>query len=228
VTTQFTYDALNRITSKSYSSDPSGTPTSCFQYDSSSVAGAGGNLLGHLTNQWTQSASAGACNTSLLTSGGYQTLRALLSYDAMGRLLSAQQCTPSNCSSTIPYAFSYGYDLAGNLTYYTNGLASTPGAGSSPLTFTQAFDSAGRLQNVTSTWSDNTHPATLFSAPSYAPPGALTSALYGNGITLGRVYNNQLLPSSETDTKNSGGGSGSTVAVPGSATVTVTGVEQIK
>jgi YD repeat-containing protein len=226
VTTQYTYDALNRITSKSYSNDSSGTPTSCFQYDTSAITGAGGNLLGHLTNQWTQKATAGACNSSLLTSGGYQTLRSILSYDGVGRPLSAQQCTPSNCSSTTPYALTYGYDLAGNLTYYTNGLASTPRAGSSPLTFTQAFDSAGRLQNVMSTWSDSTHPATLFSAPTYAPPGALTGALYGNGITLGRIYNNQLLPSTEIDTSNSGSGSGSIVAVPGSATVTVTGAEQ--
>jgi YD repeat-containing protein len=228
VTTQYTYDALNRITSKSYSNDSSGTLTSCFQYDTSAITGAGGNLLGHLTNQWTQKATAGACNSGLLTSGGYQTLRSILSYDGVGRPLSAQQCTPSNCSSTVPYALTYGYDLAGNLTYYTNGLASTPGAGSSPLTFTQSFDSAGRLQNVMSTWSDSSHPATLFSAPTYAPPGALSSVLYGNGINLGRVYNNQLLPSSEIDTASSSSGSGSTVAVPGSATVTVTGVEQSK
>jgi YD repeat-containing protein len=228
VKTQYTYDALNRMMSKSYSSDTSGTPISCFQYDTSAVPGAGGNLLGRLTNQWTQHASAGACSTSMLTSGGYLTLRATLAYDSIGRPLNEQQCTPSNCTSTAPYALSYGYDLAGNLTYYTNGLTSTPGAGSSPLTFMQAFDSAGRLQDVTSTWSDNSHPAMLFNAQSYAPPGALTSALYGNGITLGRVYNKQLLPNSETDTTNSGGGTGGIVAVPGSATVTVTGAEQSK
>jgi len=228
VKVQYTYDALNRIMSKSYSNDSSGTPTACFQYDTSPVAGAGGNLLGHLTNQWTQSSSAGPCNSSLLTNGGYLTLKANLAYDAMGRPLSAQQCTPSNCASAAPYELSYGYDLAGNLTNYTNGLSNTPGAGSIPLTFTQIFDSAGRLQNVTSTWSDNTHPATLFSAQSYAPPGVLTGAIFGNGITLGRVFNPQLLPNSETDTTNSGGGNGSIVAVPGSATVTITGTEQKK
>lgn len=228
VTTQFSYDALNRLCSKSYSSDPSGTPPSCFQYDTSSVSGAGGNLLGHLTNQWTQSTSKGSCNTGLLTSGGYQTLRAMLSYDAMGRPLSAQQCTPSNCTAASPYELNFGYDLAGDLTSYTNGLASTPGAGSGPLTFNQSFDSAGRLQNLTSTWSDSTHPSTLFSAPTFAPPGMVTGATYGNGITLGRVYNSSLLPISETDKTSSGTGGGSTVAAPGSATITVTGTEQSK
>jgi hypothetical protein len=228
VTAQYTYDTLNRITSKSYSSDPSATPVSCFQYDTSAVLGAGGYLLGRLTNQWTQSASAGSCNTGLLISGGYQTLRSVLSYDAMGRPLSAQQCTPANCTASAPYALNYGYDLAGNLTTYTNGLASTPGAGTSPLTFTQTFDSAGRFQNLLSTWSDNTHPATLFSAPTYAPPGALTNATLGNGVNLNRGYNQLLLPSSEIDPVGTvtGTGNGPPVATPGLATVTVTGTEQ--
>ena len=84
VTVNYTYDSLNRITSKSYSNDPSATPVSCFQYDASTVTGAGGYLLGRLTNQWTQSASAGSCSTSLITSGGYQ------------------RCAP--CSRTTPWA----------------------------------------------------------------------------------------------------------------------------
>lgn len=223
VTTKYAYDALNRIVAKSYSNDASGTPTSCFQYDTSAVTGAGGNLLGRLTNEWTQHASAGACSTSMLTSGGYVTLRSMLAYDAMGRLQSAQQCTPSNCTSTTPYALSYGYDLAGNLTSYSNGLSSTPGAGTGPLTFTQQLDSAGRFQTLTSTWSDGTHPATLFSASAYAPPGALTNGTYGNGISLSRSFNGQLLPTSEIDTIN-----GAAAATGGSATVTVTGAEQSK
>lgn len=223
VVTQYAYDGLNRMISKSYSNDTSGTPTSCFQYDTSAVPGAGGNLLGRLTNQWTQHASAGVCSSSLLTTGGYLTLRATLSYDSMGRPQSQKQCTPSNCTGTTPYVLSYGYDLAGNLTSYSNGLSSTPGAGTSPLTFAQMFDSAGRLQTVTSTWSDGTHPATLFSASAYAPPGELTNATYGNGVTLSRNYNSQLLPTSEIDTIN-----GAAAATGGSATVTVTGAEQSK
>jgi YD repeat-containing protein len=223
VTTQYTYDALNRMTSKSYSSDASGTPRSCFQYDTSAVPGAGGNLLGRLTNQWTQHASAGACSTSILTTGGYLTLRATLAFDSMGRPTSVRQCTPSNCTGGTPYAGSYGYDLAGELTSYSNGLSSTPGAGTSPLTFTQSFDGIGRLQTVTSTWSDGTHPATLFSASAYAPPGALTNATYGNGVSLTRNFNGQLLPTSEIDTIN-----GAAAATSGSATVTITGTEQSK
>jgi YD repeat-containing protein len=228
VNTHYTYDALNRTLSKSYSSDASGTPTSCFQYDISSVTGAAGNMLGHLTNQWTQSASSGVCNSALLTSGGYLTLKATLSYDVMGRPLSGQQCTPANCTAA-PYALNYGYDLAGNLTSYSNGLASTPGAGTNPLTFYQSFDGANRLQKVASSWSDSLHPATLFSTqtgptvPAYAPFGAVTNGIYGNGITVNRVFNTQLLPISESDTTNS-----AAVGTAGSTAVVVTGAEQSK
>lgn len=219
----YTYDALNRMTSKIYSNDTSGTPISCFQYDTSAIPGAGGNLLGQLTNQWTQHASTSSCSTSILTGGGYLTLQAILAYDPMGRPKSQQQCTPSNCASTTPYAISYGYDLAGNLTSYSNGLANTPGAGTNPLTFTQLFDAAGRLQTVTSTWSDVTHPATLFSATAYAPPGAVTSGTYGNGLQFNRNFNSQWLPTTEVDTIN-----GAVAATSGSATAVITGNEQNK
>jgi YD repeat-containing protein len=229
VKVQYIYDPLNRITSKSYLNDSTGTPTACFQYDASGVSGAGSNLLGRLTNQWTQSASAGSCNTSLPANGGYQTLRSMLSYDTMGRLWSEMQCTPSGCRSANPCQTSsgtyqsYSYDLAGNLTCYGNGISSTPGAGANALSFSQSFDQAGRLQSVTSSWSDTTHPASIFSSPSYAPPGALTNATYGNGINLARTFNGQLLPTSETDKANS-----AAAATAGSATVTITGTEQSK
>ena len=133
-------------------------------------------------------------------------------------------------TAASPYTLNYGYNLAGNLTTYTNGLESTLGAGTSPLTFTQTFDSAGRLQNLMSTWSDNTHPASLFSAPTYAPPGALTNATLGNAVNLTRGYNQLLLPNSEIHTVGTatGTGNGPPVATPGLATVTVTGAEQKK
>jgi hypothetical protein len=118
---------------------------------------------------------------------------------------------------------SYSYDLTGNLTCYGNGISSTPGAGTNALSFSQSFDQAGRLQSVTSSWSDTTHPASIFSSPSYAPPGVLTNATYGNGINLVRTFNGQLLPTSETDKTN-----GATAATAGSATVTITGTEQSK
>lgn len=219
------YDGLNRLTSMRYANDANGTPSSCLQYDTSSVNGAGQYLIGHLANEWTQSASAVSC-ASALPASGYLTLKAVLSYDAMGREKSVEQCTPSNCASTTPYSLAYNYDLAGNLISYTNGLASTPGAGSSPLTFTNGFDQAGRLQSITSTWSDAQHPASLFGAQStspfaYMPTGGLANATYGNGLVVSRSYDKRLRITGETDTGTVVGS-----ATAGTATVAITGAEQ--
>ena len=211
--TAYTYDALNRLTSKSYPNDTS-TPTSCYQYDSSSVTGAGGNLIGRLANEWTQSASAGTCPAALPGSG-VLTRRSILAYDAMGRISSEQQCTPTNCSIGTPYSVTHDYDLAGNPTMYTNGIGS--------ITLTNAYDAADHLLSVTSSWDDATHPSPLFSAPIYYAGGQLNTATYGTGLSLSRTYNNRLWQTGETDT-------GGIVVSPiaGSAALTITGAEQTK
>lgn len=219
IATSMTYDALNRVLSRSYSGDVTGTPTSCFQYDTSSGGSSGANLSGRLTNEWTQKASDGAC-TSTPTSG-VLTLRSILAYDPMGRIWNEQQCTPAGCymSSACPSGHSYGYDLSGNLTCSTNGISTTPGT-SQPLTFAGAFDGAGRLQALQSSWtpipngvpnptclfaaqmatSPTTPGCTQTSATPYAAFGGLMNATYGNGaVTLNRSYDNRLRVTSETD-----------------------------
>jgi YD repeat-containing protein len=221
VTTSYTYDALNRVLSKAYSDVA--TATSCYQYDSASVA----NGIGRLASAWTQRASAGACSMSAV----FLTKRSNIVYDAMGRILSEQQCTPSNCTSGAPYAPIYTYNLAGNLTSYTNGISTTSSVGT--LVFTNTYDAADHLQTVTSNWSDGTHPATLFSAQTatttacpdsmsypYAAFGGLMNATYGSGITLNRTYDKRLRTTCEIDTGNG------TTATRGSATATITGAEQ--
>jgi YD repeat-containing protein len=232
VITNYTYDALNRLTAKSYSvlTSTSSTPSACFQYDISPFASSA-NLSGRLTNEWTQSSSAGACGAAPPTSGKL-TLRSILAYDPMGRITSEQQCTPSGCTGGTPYALSYQYDLAGDLTYSTNGISTTPGT-STPLSFTRLYNGAGRLQTVTSSnWTNSaTHPTTLFSAQSgsgacgstlaYAAFGGLQNAVYGNGLALNRNYDLRLRPSCETDT-----GQLVVNATPGTAIVTITGAEQ--
>lgn len=234
VITSYTYDALNRLTAKSYLVPPSlntsSTPSACFQYDISSFA-SNANLIGRLTNEWTQSSSLGACGAAPPTSGKL-TLRSILYYDPMGRITSEQQCTPSGCTGGTPYTLSYQYDLAGDLTYSTNGISTTPGT-STPLSFTSVYNGAGRLQTVTSSnWTNSaTHPTTLFSAQSgsgacgstlaYAAFGGLQNAVYGNGLALNRNYDLRLRPSCETDT-----GQLVVNATPGTAIVTITGAEQ--
>jgi RHS Repeat len=227
----YRYDALNRLLSKTYSSDENKSVSSCFQYDVSSVT----NGIGRLGIEWTQSASAGVCPGTLPTSGIWSR-RSILTYDAMGRITSEQQCTPYNCASGSPYAPTYTYDLAGNPIVSTNGITSTPVVGT--LSLTNAFNLAGWLQGVTSNWSDTTHPTSLFSAQagtstlpcsssqtsSFAPFGGLMNATYGGGsLTLNRGYDSRLRTNCENDT-----GSLLKNSTNATATVTITGEEQSK
>jgi YD repeat-containing protein len=216
----YAYDTLNRLLSKRYSDGK--TPSSCFQYDSSSVA----NGLGRLSNEWTQSNSAGSCPSTPPSS--FWTKRSIISYDTMGRVWNEQQFAPGNSTNgTLPSNFcpnrgaetglSYCYDLAGNLTFSTNGMNSPSYlSGQSPITFASVFSGAGRLQTVTTNYTNNnTYPASLFSPPTgqestpcagtsspsaqYWPFGGLMNARLGNGITLNRVYDNRLRTSCEND-----------------------------
>lgn len=227
VTTSLAYDSLNRVLSKTYLNDPSNSPSSCYQYDSAP------NGIGRLAVAWTQRASASACGVTPPATG-IVTRQSILQYDSMGRIQSEEQCTPANCTSATHYNPAYTYDLAGNVSTSTNGIATTPAVGT--LTLTNSVNGAGHLQTVSSNWIDGTHPATLFSAqdvtsgpcassstPSYAPFGGLTSAVLGNGLTLNRTYDNRLRTTCEIDT-------GSVVPSPtsGSATVPITGSEQSK
>jgi len=227
ILTSYSFDPLNRLVSKSYNNDSGATPSSCYQYDSSAVP----NGKGRLSSAWTQSASLGSCPSSP-PSRWVWSRRSILAYDAIGRVLQEQQCTPTNCSVGTPYASAYTYDLAGNAFTFTNGVTSTPTVGT--LTFTNKFGGAGRLLSLTSNWSDSTHPAMLFSAQApqttqcpdspisaYAAFGGLLNATYGSGLTLNRAFDKRLRMSCAIGT---GGIAAS--ATSGSATVTITGSEQ--
>ncbi len=211
----YVYEPLNRLVSKSYSNDTSGTPTSCYQYDSPSIA----NSIGRLSNQWTQSVSAGSCAATPPATGLW-TKRSILAYEPVGHLRSEKQCTPSNCTSGTQYAPAYIYDWAGELITSTNGITTTPTVGT--LSFTNLYDGAGHLLKVSSNWSDAAHPPTLFVAqPSplqavqcpqvtstapYAAFGGLTNATFGTGLTLSRTYNVRMQPTCEVDSGGSAPG----------------------
>jgi YD repeat-containing protein len=189
VTTSYVYDSLNRLTSKSYSSnDASRTPISCYQYDLSSVT----NGAGRLANEWTQSYSSSPCNASLLTNGGYLTLKSILAYDSMGRPTSAQQqqCTPGKCAAPTPYAMTFGYDLAGN----PKTLINSVGANNAPLTLTAGFDGAAHMNGVTSSWTS--YPTNIYTLNNYGPVGPLNWSLGPTSpsptLTISQGYTNRL------------------------------------
>lgn len=202
ITIQYTYDPINRLLGKTYSD---GTLASCFQYDT--VA------KGFLTAEWTQ---AGSCPASPPASPGYQSLRQIGAYDAMGRVVSESQCVlgyctsaappsapPANCQS-LPTAngLGYCYDLAGNPTAYSSGLTSEAYPQQYML-FSQGFDSVSRLNSVTNnTWATGTFPSNLFTpdpSAGYTPFNALQNWTLGSGnLSVSKSYDSRLRVTGQT------------------------------
>ena len=203
IITTYTYDGLNRLTGKSYSDNS--TPSACFQYDQSTST----NGVGRLTTEWTQ---AGTCSSTLPASG-VLTQRTFAAYDLMGRVATDQQCsTPGNCTGTS-LSVSYGYDLAGNMNAFSNGLS-----GQYAMPFSSVYDSAGRLSAISGPSSPGSNtPTTLFQATAYTPASAIADAQLGSGIALHRDYDSRLRPVDEYD---------SVKTTPGTASVQITGAEQ--
>jgi RHS repeat-associated protein len=103
-------------------------------------------------------------------------VESLYSYDPLGRVTADYQTTPEH--NTSAFLLNYAYDLAGNMTSFTNGVG---------VTFTQTFDAAGRATQLMSSLVDSQHPATLATTDSsvgYYPHGALRKMTFGNGLTL--------------------------------------------
>jgi RHS repeat-associated protein len=146
-----------------------GTPSVGFGYDESSLWGVTLlNPIGRLTHN----CSVSGCSQ--------------FSYDSMGRILNQWTSTPYNVG-TGSFPFAYTYDLLGDMTSYN----------AEGVTFTQSFNSAGRVTGLSSTFSDAQHPGTMATVdPSvgYWPTGDLRKVTFGNGLTETSAYNNRLQP----------------------------------
>lgn len=189
VTTTYNYDALNRLTSKTYSGGSAATTaSSCYQYDTDGSSSTNSNLVGRLVNEWTIPSTA-TC-TAILPANGYLTLRSILEYDAMGRVEREQQCHLSHCTSGVPYENTSDYNLAGNPTSFTSNVNS--------VGFVYSYDAAGRLLTLGSALVDSTHPGSLLSIGSYTPAGAIQSMTLGPNINVTRTYDNRLRVTGET------------------------------
>ncbi len=160
ITSSYGYDSLDRLLTKSYGT--SGTPSSCYLYDTAS------NGIGRLGSEWTISTTQGTCTSAT----GFVAKRSILGYDPMGRLLSEQQSTLASQLSGQVYRPAYTYDLAGNLFTSTDGSTPSPTTGSA-LSFTTTYDGAEHLASVTSNWADATHPSPLFFVQAIPPTPAL-------------------------------------------------------
>ena len=160
VTTSYQYDGLNRLTQKSFSD---GSQTLIYNYDVFSWGSSEPNGIGRLLE--TQGGNGSNCANDIM------------SYDVMGRITQVSMSAPDNCNVS-GYVTTAAYDLLGDMTSYTNGVAS--------YVFKQDFDNAGRQTAVTSNYVDTTHPANLVAVDPTAgfyPTGAIRKMTYGNGVT---------------------------------------------
>jgi RHS repeat-associated protein len=166
VTTNYAYDALNRLLSRTYSD---GTPTETFEYDQSSVWGiALANTKGRASHE--------------STSNGQR----LFSYDKAGRITDQWECLPSNCGVSN-YHTAATYTLAGNVKQltYPSGRTITYTTGTAGRTTQVALTAAGG-QTLNYLYGSGIH---------YSPAGAAKNVTFGNSstaLTETNTFNNRL------------------------------------
>ncbi len=157
--TTYSYDGDNRLTQVTYSD---GTPTQHYFYDA----------VGNLT-----SAISGTVSGSTLTSG----IANNVTYDANNRP-STSSVQFLQGSSSYTYSFTYGYDLAGDLTSETypsgRSVSTSYDIAMRPLTLSGTPGGGGTTNYVT--------------AMAYWPHGAPNSWTYGNGVVPVDNYSHSL------------------------------------
>ena len=163
VLTSYKYDALNRLTLKTYSD---GSRNAAYGYDghgdipNTPLLPQSTNAVGRLSHVSDDVAAASN-----------------LGYDSMGRLTYKADCLPSDCSYNV--VTTANYDLAGNLTSltYPDGR-----------TVTSGYDSAGHIWNVGS----GTNAQTYLQSTTYNPDGSPHQLMLGNGIIQTWTQDNRL------------------------------------
>jgi RHS repeat-associated protein len=157
ITTTYTYDALNRVTSRTYMGDPQSTPAVFYKYDGQTVSGAPsftrGSSIGRLVGVTYGSGTAGSYR----------------GYDQLGRVnVSYQQTDSQN------YGFSYGYNLASEMT------SETYPSGRQVIT---EYDSAGRTAGISAAggYYAGATPSDATNRIQYASHGAVPVMALGNG-----------------------------------------------
>jgi RHS repeat-associated protein len=164
VVATFTYDALNRLTQKSF--NDGSTPTVKYAYDAVAPSGCTPappaltitNGIGRRT---------GMCDAAGAEAWAY---------DVMGRPLTDARTT-NNVTKNTSYTYSVGGSLA-TLTYPSGRV------------ITYAPNAVGRSVSAV----DSTGPINYATAAAYAPTGALASLTNGASLVTTLYYNNRLQP----------------------------------
>lgn len=181
ITTTYAYDALNRLTSKTYSDTT--TPMTFYVYDlTSSVWGEYlSNPKGRLVGVGTWSSANG-----FITAENF-------GYNAIGEITRYRSCSPAHCNDS-PYpspfvAFNYTYDFDGNLTSitYPGGRTVTYSVGNAERAVS-AVDSSNSINYATAPSSG------VMYSPWGAPENIIHGAVSGGfaGITESYTFNNRL------------------------------------
>jgi RHS repeat-associated protein len=183
VVTNYGYDALNRITSKTYQTPlPQWVaPTSnvSYTYD---VAIAGWGWTPQSSPSWpnvSQTNLIGRLSDVSVNSIPYAWT--VYGYDPMGRIVLKSECLPIDCGNNH-HDMHYKYDLAGNLTFYDRGLdiaanSRTPNQGYYYGGFTEQYDTAGNLSSVTGDTAGTNTATNIWSTTDYFPTGQPYTAL---------------------------------------------------
>jgi RHS repeat-associated protein len=173
-TTSYQYDALNRLTYKSYS-DGVTLPVE-FGYDQASLT------MGSQQFNIINSIGRLSWSCTLLPTNYCASTMVGNSYDPMGRIAELWQ---ENAVNNNNIWISYQYDLLGDET--NRDLSGN--------TYAATYSSAGRLTSFTATdYTDGTNPANLLTGAHYDPFGHLTSATLANGLTESWGYDNRGRP----------------------------------
>jgi RHS repeat-associated protein len=180
-TATYAYDNLNRPTSVTYAdayNTASPTPSAYYDYDlaSNAIFTVGGTLnpVGRMVDSYVKDSS-----------GNYIAGRAF-SYNEVGQTISLAECDIDDCAARWYYTLGYGYDVSGPAS-----SMQLTSAGATNFTLGYAYNGMGQLTNLTSSWSDATHPGALLSNVAYGPLGGTVSATLGSGETESFAYDNR-------------------------------------
>lgn len=184
-TTEYTYDGLNRIMTKTYTPGTGG----------GTLAATATDIVRYCYDGRTVNAAANACegsrtapNYGLLTGSGSVVSRTSLWYDALGRVVNSSQRTPA--SAATPYNFGYSYKLHGEVesVSYPSGNVVSYG-----------FHANGKVKGVGGTRGGSAVQYTSGgNAIGYTPHGALATLKFGNGVDEIWTYNAKLQPEKVT------------------------------
>jgi YD repeat-containing protein len=179
VVTGYVYDALNRVTSKTYDTSHATVaiaPTSNVGYLYDIILQGWGwtpqtspswpnvsqtNLVGKLS-----SVSVGSPGANAWTVYGY---------DQMGRTILKSECLPIDCGNNH-HDMHYKYDAAGNMMFYDRGLdiaknSTYPNQGYYYGGFSEQYDGAGNLSAVTGDTAGANTTTNIWSNTDYFPTG---------------------------------------------------------